>query len=137
MKKRSAILMAGLLSLAMVTAAFGIMMSFTSPSEAGGRVAIATRRKPVVKTVTQRRTVHVPALGGAAPAAATSSVTPEPDPVPAPDPAETDESSGSTQASNDPGNEPVEQESDAPEPAGTESESESPEPQNPEQQGDD
>ena len=137
MKKRSAILMAGLLSLAMVTAAFGIMMSFTSPSEAGGRVTIAPRRKPVVKTVTQHRTVHVPASSGAISAAGTDSVAPEPDPVRAPDPDETDEGSGSIQTSNDTGDEPVEQESDTPEPTGTHSESESPEPQSPEPQGDD
>ena len=66
MKKRSAVLIAAGLVLAMVTAAFGIMMGFTGPSSAGiGGIHVrSARRAPIVRTVTQRRTIHRTAPGG-------------------------------------------------------------------------
>ena len=65
MNKRSAVLVASGLVLAMVSAAFGIMMGFTGPSSAGTEgIRLQAHRKPVVKTVTDRRTVHKTAPGG-------------------------------------------------------------------------
>ena len=65
MNKRSAVLVASGLVLAMVSAAFGIMMGFTGPSSAGTEgIRLHAHRKPVVKTVTDRRTVHKTAPGG-------------------------------------------------------------------------
>ena len=59
MNKRSAVLVASGLVLAMISAAFGIMMGFTGPSSAGTEgVHVRAARKPVVKTVTDKRTIH-------------------------------------------------------------------------------
>lgn len=128
MKKRSAIVIAAGLSLAMVTAAFGIMMGFTGPSEAGSRVSVAKHRKPVVKTVTEKHTVHIQAPGGSGGGGTTTVITQTQTPAPAPAANEGDDGQG-TSTSGD-GNEPVEQETETPEPSDTHSESEPPEPQN-------
>lgn len=74
MNKRSAVLIASGLVLAMLVASVGIMLGFTGPTRAGGgSVHMRARdRKPVVKTVTDRHTVHVtaPVAAGSAPQAA-------------------------------------------------------------------
>ena len=123
MKKRSAILIAAGLALAMVTAAFGIMMGFTGPSEAGSRVSVPKHRKPVVKTVTQHKTVHVPApaSGGGTTTFLTQ--------TPAPDPAVTSDD-GQNAGTPEVSDEPSEHETESPEPTETHSESEPPEPEN-------
>jgi len=63
MHKRSAILIASGLVLALLVASAGIMLGFTGPTRAGGSSIHmrARNRKPVVKTVTDRHTVHVTA----------------------------------------------------------------------------
>ncbi len=71
MNKRSAVLIASGLVLAMLVASAGIMLGFTGPTRAGGNSVHmrAHNRKPVVKTVTDRHTVHVtaPVVAGSAP----------------------------------------------------------------------
>ena len=123
MKKRSAILMAAGLSLAIVTAAFGIVMGFTGPSEAGGKVAISTpHRKPVVKTVTERHTVHMPTPGGDGGSTTVISRTPAPETTVA-----SEDAGDDTQTSHDSEDDSFEHETESPEPTETHSESESPE----------
>ena len=78
MNKRSALLVASGLVLAMAAAAFGIVMGFTGPSSAGGRVSVPQHRKPIVKTVTTKKTVHVPAPGGSGGGSVTTVVTTAP-----------------------------------------------------------
>lgn len=135
MNKRSAVLVASGLVLAMVSAAFGIMMGFTGPSSAGTEgIRLHAHRKPVVKTVTDRRTVHKTAPGGTS-GSSTVVLTA----TPAPPVGGSDDGDGSTQQgtsddSSDPTTEPSDRpgeddgETESPEPSESHSESPAPEP---------
>jgi hypothetical protein len=135
MNKRSAVLVASGLVLAMVSAAFGIMMGFTGPSSAGTEgVRVRAERKPVVKTVTDKRTIHLAAPGGAS-GSSTVVLTR----TPAPPTGGSDDGDGSTlqgtsDGSSDPTTEPSDQPgedgsgTESPEPSESHSESPAPEP---------
>lgn len=133
MNKRSAVLVASGLVLAMVSAAFGIMMGFTGPSSAGTEgIRLQAHRKPVVKTVTDRRTVHKTAPGGTS-GSSTVVLTQ----TPSPPVGGSDESEGPTQDErdddpSDPSTEPSDHgeddETESPEPSESHSESPAPEP---------
>ena len=135
MNKRSAVLVASGLVLAMVSAAFGIMMGSTGPSVAGtDGIRLQAHRNPVVKTVTDKRTVHRTAPGGTS-GSSTVVVTR----TPAPPVGGSDDGDGSTQqgtgeGSSDPTTEPSDHPgeddgaSEAPEPSESHSESRAPEP---------
>jgi hypothetical protein len=135
MNKRSAVLVASGLVLAMVSAAFGIMMGFTGPSSAGAEgVRVRAERKPVVKTVTDKRTIHLAAPGGAS-GSSTVVLTR----TPGPSTGSSDDGDQATQGSSDddssdpttePSDEPGEDggETESPEPSESHSESPAPEP---------
>jgi len=133
MNKRSALLVASGLVLAMVSAAFGIMMGFTGPSSAGAHgVHVRAERKPVVKTVTDKRTIHKAAPGGTAGGSAVVLTR-----TPAPPTGGSDNGTegsqqgtddGSSNPSTEPSDYPDHSESESPEPSETHSESSSPEP---------
>ena len=128
MNKRSAVLVASGLVLAMVSAAFGIMMGFTGPSSAGTEgVHVRAARKPVVKTVTDKRTIHktAPETSGSTTVVLTRTPAPPTDDG-------TVGSQGTDDGSSDPSTEPSEHpedgESEPPEPSESHSESPTPEP---------
>jgi hypothetical protein len=126
MNKRSAVLVASGLVLAMVLAAFGIVMGVTGPSTAGGKVTMRKHRPPIIKTVTDRKTVHMPATGGASGGSTTTVLTQTPAPKPASNEASSEHGDGGTSASPDETSEPSHTQD--PEPTESESESSSPEP---------
>jgi len=130
MNKRSAVLVASGLVLAMVSAAFGIMMGFTGPSSAGTEgVRVRAERKPVVKTITDKRTIHKTAPGSSGTVVLTQ--TPAPPTGGSDDGTEaaqqgTDD--GSSDPSTEPSDHPESTESESPEPSELHSESPPPEP---------
>jgi hypothetical protein len=125
MNKRTALLVASGLVFALVAAGFGIVMGFTGPSDAKGRVHLKAK-KPVVKTVTDHKTVHVPASG--ARAGATTTVLTK-TPAPPVDDDSTTTQGGDHHQDSTTDADPTETESQRPEPSETHSESQSPEPQ--------
>jgi hypothetical protein len=130
MNKRSAVLVASGLVLAMVSAAFGIMMGFTGPSSAGTQgVHVRAERKPVVKTVTDKRTIHKAAPGGSGGTTVVLTRTPAPPTGGSDDGTEASQegTDGSSDPSTEPSDQPEGSESESPEPSETHSESSSPE----------
>jgi len=62
MNKRSALLVASGLVIALVAAGLGLMLGVTGPTQAHG-ARPPKRRPPIVKRVTDTKTIHVPASG--------------------------------------------------------------------------